>query len=145
MENSLQKDSFCIEIQFLVYSWTSCISKNDNAFESAEEFIPNGGKFFQKLSKYDDFLADVVEKDGYKAGDTLRLIPPFFRLYGITDEEIRAYSANHILLVPGAREMLEYTQSIMPTFMISTSYKPYIDALCELIKGFSGHCFPPVV
>lgn len=111
------------------------LAKNDNAQELSVEFIPNGGEFFEKLSKYDDFLADVMHVAGYKAGDTLRLILPFFRLYGVTDEMIREYSAKHILLVPGAKEMLEYIRGIMPTVMISTSYRPYIEALCGVI-GF---------
>jgi energy-converting hydrogenase A subunit R len=111
------------------------ISKNDNAFELAEEFIPGGGEFFAKLSKYDDFLADIARKQNYKAGDTLRLILPFLKAYGVTDAGIRRFSSQNILLVPGANTALEYIHSIMPAFMISTSYRPYINSLCELI-GF---------
>jgi energy-converting hydrogenase A subunit R len=112
------------------------VSKNDNAFELAQEFIPEGGEFFAKLSKYDDFLADIAEKPGYKAGDTLRLILPFFKAYGVTDTGIREFSKQNILLVPGADIMLDYVQSIMPVFIISTSYRPYINAMCDTI------CFP---
>ena len=111
------------------------ISKNDNAFELAEEFIPRGGEFFAKLSKYDDFLADIEEKPGYKAGDTLRLILPFFKAYGVTDVGIREFSSKNVLLVPGADTALLHIHAVMPAFIISTSYRPYIDALCELI-GF---------
>ena len=109
------------------------ISKNDNAFELAQEFIPRGGEFFAKLSKYDDFLADIVRKPGYKAGDTLRLILPFFRAYGVTDAGIREFSARNVLLVPGADAALKQIQSIMPAFIISASYEPYISSLCKLI------------
>jgi len=111
------------------------VSKNDNAFELAQQFIPEGGEFFAKLSKYDDFLADIAEKPGYKAGDTLRLILPFFKAYGITDAGIREFSERNILLVPGADTALEYIRSIMPAFIISTSFRPYINAMCDTI-GF---------
>jgi len=111
------------------------ISKNDNAFELAEEFIPQGGEFFAKLSKYDDFLADIAKKPGYKAGDTLRLILPFFKAYGVTDADIGGFSSQNILLVPKADTALEYIRAIMPAFIISTSYRPYINSLCETI-GF---------
>jgi energy-converting hydrogenase A subunit R len=111
------------------------ISKNDNAYELAQEFIPQGGEFFAKLSRYDDFLADIARKPGYKAGDTLRLILPFFKAYGVTDAGIREYSSQNILLVPGADTALEYIRAIMPAFIISTSYRPYINSLCEMI-GF---------
>ena len=111
------------------------ISKNDNAFEIAQQFIPRGGKFFAKLSKYDDFLADIAKKPGYKAGDTLRLILPFFKAYGITDSLIKEFSAENILLISCAGIVLKYIHNIMPCFIISTSYRPYIKALCEVI-GF---------
>lgn len=112
------------------------ISKNDNAFELCQEFIPDGGDFFTKLSKYDDFLADVVKKDGYKAGDTLKLILPFLKAYGVTDKGIREFSSRNILLIPGAARTLDLIQEgVMATHIVSTSYRPYIDALCKTI-GF---------
>ena len=109
------------------------VSKNDNAYELARERIPRGGEFFAKLSKYDDCLADIDGKPGYKAGDTLRLILPFYKAYGITDAGMRSFSARNVLLIPGADTALEYIQSIMPAFIISTSYRPYINSLCEMI------------
>jgi len=57
------------------------LSKNDNAYELAEHFMPDGARFFAIVSKYDDVQADVVERHGYKAGDTLRLILPFLKAY----------------------------------------------------------------
>jgi len=111
------------------------VSLNDNAQELAEFFIPDGDEFFAKLSKYDDFLADIEKKPGYRAGMTLRLILPFLKAYGATDEKIWDYSAGHIALVPGAKETLQYINGSMPAFIISTSYKPYIHSICELV-GF---------
>jgi len=111
------------------------ISKNDNAFELAKYFIPDGDKFFALVSKYDDVLADVVKKPGYKAGDTLKLILPFLKAHGATNEKIREYSAEHVLLVPGAKETLKFVKDVMPSFIVSTSYEQYINALCDL-TGF---------
>lgn len=111
------------------------VSKNDNAQELMAYFVPEGGDLFAKISKYDDYLADIVQKPGYKAGDTLRLILPFLRAYGATNLVIEEYSARHILLVPGAKGMLRIARDRMPSFIISTSYRPYIQALCEVI-GF---------
>ena len=54
------------------------ISKNDNAYELSAHFIPNGGKLFANISRYDDVLADILRRQGYSAGNTLRLILPFF-------------------------------------------------------------------
>jgi energy-converting hydrogenase A subunit R len=109
------------------------ISKNDNAMELAAHFIPEGDVFFALLSKYDDYLAYVERRPGYKAGDTLRLILPFLKAFGATDERIEGYSRANILLMPGAGETLGFIRKRMPCFIISTSYEPYIRALCEVI------------
>jgi energy-converting hydrogenase A subunit R len=111
------------------------ISKNDNAFELSSLIIPDGDRFFTIVSRYDDVLADIVRKPGYKAGDTLKLIVPFLKAYGATNELMKRFSSESLLLVPGASETLNYIRSIMPSFIVSTSYEPYINALCDAI-GF---------
>ena len=57
------------------------LTLNDNAYELCEHFIEDGGELFKILSKYDDYLADVVKLPGYKAGNTLILILPFLSSY----------------------------------------------------------------
>ncbi len=118
------------------------ISKNDNALELAGHFLPRGEFFFSRVSKYDDFLADVEKRPGYRAGDTLKLILPFFKAFGVTEKDMEEFSRDHILLLPRARETLNYISSLMPCYIISTSYTPYIRALCRAIghpeaKAFS--------
>lgn len=107
------------------------ISKNDNAFEATAHFVPNGDRLFAIISKYDDVLADVFVKPGYNAGDTLKLILPFLKAYGVTDAGLREFSAENLLLIGGSREMLKHVKSVMATFIVSTSYEHYIGALCD--------------
>ncbi|TET20008.1 hypothetical protein E3J74_04135 [Candidatus Bathyarchaeota archaeon] len=109
------------------------ISKNDNAYELTEHFIPDGPTFYALISKYDDVQADVIKRLGYKAGDTLKLILPFLRAHGTTNKKIRKFSAEHILLVPGAKDTLRFVQGIMSSFIVSTSYEQYTCALCSLV------------
>jgi len=117
------------------------ISKNDNAQEFCVDVLGegelDGAGFFARISRYDDFLADAEHKKGYKAGDTLRLILPFLRACGATNAWLAQYSMDNILLVPGAKETLDYIRQRMESFIISTSYSPYIEMLCEAIG------FPP--
>ena len=118
------------------------ISKNDNALELAGHFLPRGELFFSRVSRYDDFLADVEKRPGYRAGDTLKLILPFFKAFGVTEKDMEEFSRDHILLLPRAQETLNYISSLMPCYIISTSYTPYIRALCRAIghpeeKAFS--------
>lgn len=111
------------------------ISKNDNAYELAEKLIPEGATLFTILSKYDDIQVEIVKRPGYKPGDTLKLILPFLKAYGATDEVIRRFSAEGILLVPGAAETLRDLSKLMPSYIVSTSYQHYIESLCEIV-GF---------
>ena len=111
------------------------LTTNDNALEIAERFIPDGGDLFARLSRYDDFLADVAQRQDYNAGDTLRLLPPFLKAYEVTDEDVELFSAERVLMVPGAQTLLQKVTGLLPSFIISTSYTPYIRALCDL-AGF---------
>jgi energy-converting hydrogenase A subunit R len=109
------------------------ISKNDNAFELAANFIPNGDKLFANISKYDDVLVEILHKPGYSAGSTLRLILPFFKAYGITDRQMEDFSSRNIILIANSQTTMQHVQAIADAFIISTSYQYYIKAICKAI------------
>jgi energy-converting hydrogenase A subunit R len=110
------------------------ISKNDNAFELTAHYVPDGEQLFTVISRYDDVLADVVKKPGYKAGDTLKLILPFLKAYGVTDRKMRNFSAKTLLLISNVKESLAFIRKVAHTFIVSTSYEHYIRALCQAIN-----------
>jgi energy-converting hydrogenase A subunit R len=109
------------------------ISKNDNAYELTSHFVPDGSRLFTLISRYDDVLADIVKRPGYKAGDTLKLILPFLKAYGVTNKAIEEHCARNILLVPGAKDALKFVEGFMPSFIVSTSYEQYMRALCSIL------------
>ncbi len=111
------------------------VTKNDNAAELAEAFIPKGDVFFSKLSLYDDYLAEVVRKPGYKAGDTLRLLTPFLKAFGLDNSSMIKFSRRNIEIIPDAGEALRQIMTLVPAYIVSTSYSPYIMAVCDAI-GF---------
>jgi len=111
------------------------ISKNDNAYEIASNFIPNGDSFFCNVSKYDDVLADVFSKSGYTAGSTLQLILPFLKACDVTDRQMEDFSADNIMLISGTQSALKYIESFAKCYIVSTSYEQYIKALCRTV-GF---------
>jgi energy-converting hydrogenase A subunit R len=111
------------------------ITRNDNAFEVCSDLIENGGSFFKTISRYDDILADILQRPNYKAGDTLRLVLPFLKAYGATDSSILDFSRKNILTVPGARKTMRFVQEFMTPFIVATSYEHYISAVCDAI-GF---------
>ena len=110
------------------------ISKNDNAFELAAHFIPNGDKLFANISKYDDVLADVLRKPGYSAGSTLKLILPFFKAYDVTDKQMEEFSEKNIVLIANSKNTLSHVQALAEAFIVSTSYEHYIKALCKALS-----------
>jgi len=111
------------------------LTLNDNAFELCEAFIPGGDKFFALVSKYDDYLADVEKRPGYKAGDTLKLILPFLSAFGVTNSLVREFSQKTLKLLPGTIELLSFLAERLPAFIISTSYRPYLEVMCK-VTGF---------
>lgn len=117
--------------KFFVSDCEGPISINDNAFELSNHFIDDGDKFFEIVSRYDDVLADVLKRQGYNAGGTLKLILPFLKAYGATNGNIIDFSTKNVHLLPGAIETLKFINSIMPSFIVSTSYYHYIMAVCN--------------
>jgi len=110
------------------------ISKNDNAFEVTSRFVPNGDKLFTVISKYDDVLADFLKRQGYKAGNTLKFVIPFLKAYGVTDQKMREFSAQNLILIQNVKNTLRYVRSIAYAFIVSTSYEHYIKALCRILE-----------
>jgi energy-converting hydrogenase A subunit R len=110
------------------------ISKNDNAYELTEKLVPQGDKLFEIISIYDDIQAEIVKRSNYRAGDTLRLIVPFLRACGATNEIMREFSIKEIRLVSGSIDTLSFIGSLMPSYIVSTSYEHYIQSLCKVIN-----------
>jgi energy-converting hydrogenase A subunit R len=109
------------------------ISKNDNAYELTAHHVPNGDKLFTIISRYDDVLAEVVKRPGYKAGDTLKLILPFLKAYDVTDQKMEQFSAENLTLIRDAKETLRHVRSVADAYVVSTSYEHYIRAMCHAL------------
>src|SRR4030042_561358 len=111
---------------------------NDNAFELCRDIIlPDGARFFQQVRRYDNCLADVLQRPGYQAGDSLKLILPFLKAHGLTNARISDYSRKNIMLVPGVAGAYKFlhTQGF-PIFEISASYRQFAEVVGKKL-GFS--------
>jgi len=108
---------------------------NDNAFELCARYIPDGERFFTQVSRYDDYLADVVRREGYEAGSTLKLVAPFLKAFGLTNEAMLAFSRDSVDMVAGAGEMFDHVRSLrLPAFVVSTSYQQFAHAVAERLR-----------
>jgi len=119
------------------------ITLDDNAFELCGHFMIRGCHFFSLLSRYDDYLADVVKKPGYQAGNTLKLIVPFLKAFGVTNEKARQFCRTHITFVPEAPRVVRGLSRITTVFILSTSYCYYVEAVREktecLLRIYATH------
>lgn len=107
---------------------------NDNAYELAKEFIPDGDKLFEKLSNYDDILTDELKNEGYHAGTTLRYIIPFLIAYGVDNKKSIEFAKKTLKIVPNADLLLKRAEKNINSYIISTSYQQYIESLCGEVE-----------
>lgn len=101
---------------------------DDNALDLSKFYLPHGEKFFAQISKYDDIKHLCVKDRNYSAGDTLRLILPFFRAYGVSNKGIEYFINNikQISFMKGAIEGHRYLEKKeIPVFEVSTSYEQF--------------------
>lgn len=119
---------------FLAFDCEGPLTLNDNAFEYSQAIIPQGDKFFKQISRFDDYLADIKKRPGYKPGDTLKLILPFLRLFGGNNKSLREFSKKTLVVLPGIPEILRKLKRLLPVYIISTSYRPYLEAFCEVVE-----------
>jgi len=107
------------------------LALNDHAFELCREFIkPEGDRFFRQVSRYDEYLAAVAKRPGYKAGDILKLILPFLKAHGLTNAQIEAYSRKNVMLMPGTEGAFKFLHGRnFPIFAISTGYRQFAEAV----------------
>ena len=120
---------------------TACegpLALNDNAFELCRDFLPpNGATFFTQVSRYDNYLAGVAKRPGYKVGDSLKLILPFLKSAGLTNDRLAEYSRQNISLMPKAEAAYRFLHSLkLPLFAVSAGYRPFAAAVADRL-GFA--------
>ena len=107
------------------------LALNDNAFELCRDFLPpDGALLFTQVSRYLDYSAVMAKKPGYQAGDVLRLILPFLKSAGLTNDRLTEYCREHISLVPKAEDTYRFLHSLdSPIFAISAGYRQFAKAV----------------
>lgn len=114
---------------------------NDNALELAEHFIPGGGELFFRLSRYDDYRAEI-ETRGWQPGGTLKLIIPFLLAHGASQDKVTLFCEQNVTLVNDISFAFGYLKGLeIPIFMVSTSYEPFALAVAEKLGLDSASVF----
>jgi len=113
------------------------LALNDNAFELCRDFLPDGARFFTQLRNYGEYLVNLAPKPEYQAGDTVKLILPFLKATGLTNDRIADYSRQHLSLVPKAEETYRFLHTLnFPIFAVSASCRPFAEAVTARL-GFN--------
>lgn len=120
---------------------TSCqgpLVLNDNAFELCREFIrPEGARFFQQVSRYGDYLAEVAKTPDFNPGDVFKWILPFLKARGLTNEQASAFALKSLRLTPGASAAFRFLGAQdFPIFALSAAYRQFAAVVGQKF-GFS--------
>ncbi|WP_461462409.1 HAD hydrolase family protein [Methanobrevibacter sp.] len=107
------------------------LTLNDNAFEMCSHFIKDGEELYKILSSFDDYLVEVEKREGYHVGGTLAFITPFFKAAGIKNQDLIDYSKDNINAVNGIENVFFLSNNFIDSYIVSTSYSQYIQALCD--------------
>jgi predicted HAD superfamily phosphohydrolase len=118
----------------------------DFAYEIAIAFF-NNHEFFERLSQYDDYLVLVEKKEGYEAGDTLKLLAPFIVALGVSSEELKDLAEKVVTYTPDAEDSMDYLlKKGFEPVVISTSYVQFLEISAEgigITKNLHGTVFEP--
>lgn len=120
---------------FFFTDWEGPWAVTDFAYEAAIAFL-NSHEFFERLSQYDDYLAYVVKKEDYEAGDTLKLLAPFLVAANVTSRDLEELSSKVASFVPDAKGAMAALKPYNAV-VISTAYKQFLEVAARMI-GVNG-------
>lgn len=139
----MKKKRFCRQVNL---ACQGLITRNNNALELADHFIPQGNLLFSRLQRYASFLSEV-EQTGHcspcqgqcqgqgQAARFLVYLLPFLMAFGATDQRVEEYSTVSISLMPGGGKFLNTERTTIPCFLVSSAYRPFVQSLGHLF-GF---------
>jgi energy-converting hydrogenase A subunit R len=123
---------------------TNCegpVSMTDSTREIVETFLPEGGKLFTLLDKFDEYLGEIERSTGYQSGGALRYILPFLKAAGVTDTGVREFWTRHIQVMTGVKEIFASIQEKMKTYIVSSSYVHYIEEIGKYLGLDPDHTY----
>ena len=112
------------------------IVKNNNTRELCANFIKNGERLYDVLSRYE--AVTVYTSKTVKEGATrelMKLLVPLLKANGITDHSAYNLSGETLELMPGADKAMHYLGNLLPCFINTSSYEHHMMNVTESI-GF---------
>ena len=131
MEYNPMEELGLTEEKQLILSCDGVLSTNDYARDLCARSIRNGGRFFDAVSRYEDLSTYALERDETKTRQTMKMIIPFLKAFGMTDHFAYEFAKEDLHPMPGADGSLSYLRRLLPTYIATGSYEHHMMALCD--------------
>lgn len=109
------------------------LTRSNHVRDLCARYVKNGGRLYDVLSRYDSLTIYALGRDVANAGSVNRLVVPFLKAGGITDEAAHNFCSSTAVMMPEADKVIRYIASQMPAFISSESYEHHLLALGEKI------------
>jgi len=110
------------------------LQMNNSTRDVCNRFIRDGDKFYDMLSRYEDVISYVLNREGDKAGHMTKFAAPFLKAFGTTDYGMYQCCKESMKLMPEAKRAIKYLSNLLPTFLSTSSYEHNIMALCDELE-----------
>jgi len=131
MEYNPMEELGFIEEKQLVMSCDGILSRNDYARDLCAKTIRDGARFFDVISRYEDLSTYALERDETKVRQTMKLIVPFLKAFGMTDHFAYEFAKSDLKLTEGSEGTASYLRHLLPSFIATSSYEHHMMALCD--------------
>ncbi len=131
MEYNPMEELGLTEEKQLIMSCDGILSGNDYARDLCGRTIRNGERFFDAVSRYEDLSTYALERDESKSRQTMKMIIPFLKAFGMTDHFAYDFAKNDMKIIPGAEGTVSYLSHLLPTYVATSSFEHHMMALCD--------------
>jgi energy-converting hydrogenase A subunit R len=106
----------------------------DFGLELFHRHVPEGGRVFAILSRYDDVLLEE-RRSGHEPGDTMAIVLPFLAAHGVSHDDVIDLARESASTLAGARETVERCSTDgRSVYVVSASYAPFALAVGRLLS-----------
>ncbi len=123
---------FAEETQFICSDHVF-LTRSNHVRDLCARFVKNGGRLYDVLSRYDTLTLYALGRDSANAGSVNRMVVPFLKAGGITDEAAYNFCKSTTVLMPNADKVMRYISSQMPAFISSESYEHHLMPLGDVL------------
>ena len=133
MEYNPTEELGFVEENQLIMSCDGILSKNDFGRDLCARCIRNGTRFFDVVSRYEDLNTYALERDETKSHQTMKMIIPFLKAFGMTDHFAFDFAKESLKTIPGSDSTTSYLRRLLPTFIASSSFEHHMMAVSEAL------------